>query len=193
MASLITGYEYDIFISYRQMKNKCEKWAGLSGICSLLFILIALASSLLISCNKEQSENWLTSGSKQYTIPEIYDLIGLDQYGCNDTMDCEGKYVNVTGYINGINVFPDESRLLLYSEKSYDISEVLNQTLINVKVGGNENKNFFSNIVDMYSNLPDSAWKKVSIKAEIYGWTMYGNGWCKKAIGLIGYKIKIEN
>ena len=159
----------------------------------LLIILLVLSTCLQMSCKKEESEDWLTSGSKQYTIPELYDLIGLDQYGCNDTMDCEGKYVNVIGYINGINVFPDESRLLLYSNKSFDISEVFNQTLINVKVEKSENHDFFSQIVDIYSNQPDTTWQKVIIKAEIYGWTMYGNGWCKKSVGLLGHKIHIEN
>lgn len=108
-------------------------------------------------------------------------------------MTCVGKYVNVTGYINGINVFPDESRLLLYSIKSYDISEALNQTLINVKVEESETKDFFSVISNAYSNLPDTAWKKASITAEIYGWTMYGNGWRTKSVGLIGHKIQLEN
>ena len=28
MASLISGYEYDIFISYRQKDNKGEKWVS---------------------------------------------------------------------------------------------------------------------------------------------------------------------
>ena len=28
MASLIPGYEYDIFISYRQKDNKGDRWVG---------------------------------------------------------------------------------------------------------------------------------------------------------------------
>jgi hypothetical protein len=28
MASLIPGYEYDIFISYRQIDNKYDKWVS---------------------------------------------------------------------------------------------------------------------------------------------------------------------
>jgi hypothetical protein len=156
-------------------------------------ILFTFSTCIFISCEKDFSDDWLTSRFKEYTIPELYDLIGLDQYGCNDTLDCQGKYVYVTGYIIGINVFPDESRLLLYSEKSLNISEVFNLKLVDVKVEESDSHDFFSKIEDNYSELEDTTWREVKIKAEINGWTMYGNGWCQKAVGLIGHKIHIKD
>jgi hypothetical protein len=158
-----------------------------------LIILFAILTCIFISCEKDYTDNWLTSRFDEYTISELYDVIDLDQYGCNDTLECEGKYIYVTGYIIGINIFPDESRLLLYSEKSLSMSEVFNLRLVDVRVEESDSRKFFSEIEDSYSNVEDTTWREVKIKAEIYGWAMYGDGWCQKAVGLIGHKINIKN
>jgi len=155
----------------------------------LFYLLVVLV--FLSSCEKEELENWLDSKNSPYTIPELYDAIGLSQYGCTDTLACEGKYAIVTGYITKTNVFPNESRFLLFSEKDDHISVVFNQMVVNVKVNDNNSTRIFSIIENSYSDFPDDTWRKVQIKAEIYGWTIYGNGWCEKSVGLIGHDIDI--
>jgi hypothetical protein len=160
-----------------------------------IFLLSSLFTQVLIisSCEKEKTEDWFESSDKVYTIPELKTSIGLSNYQCNDTLKCEGNYVNIIGFIYGHNIFPDDSRFILYSERSLSISEVFNQELIDVRVNKEDKQNIFQYIDSQYGQLSDTSWLKVNIKGSIYGWDMAGNGWCKKSIGIFGKTIKKSN
>ena len=145
--------------------------------------------AMMLSCNKEDFD-WLESKNDIYTIPELSDFIQIDKYSCGDTLECEEKYVNITGYIYASNIFPNEKRLLLYSEKDNYFSGVFKQIIKDVKVNESNSQNFFREIEKIYEQTPDSVWQPVIIRVQIYGWDMAGNGWCDKAYNFIGHSIE---
>ncbi len=156
-------------------------------------ISLLLLLSVLISCKEEDVvDDWHSSQKYIYTIPELTDWIGVDQYTCNDPLACEGMFVNITGYINIDDISPENQILPLYYEEITNLSKAFDQKVVEVEVNEKYSLNIYNKIDEIYQEMPNTSWQKVNIKAQIYGWDTAKDDLCEKCFGLIGYSLDKE-
>ena len=156
---------------------------------------IGLFSLLILVFNcKKNSEDTAWMGldhNKEYTIQDLKNIIDISKYNCGDTIVETGQYAYVLGYVQELNVDFNNSRFLLFSAKDNNIGTVFNQEVMDVKVNKSDSEHLFSTLVDGFKTISDTSYLYIRVKSEIYGWDMAGNGWCDKAIALVGHDIKI--